>query len=61
MIASGVAVVHINTELRVAFRRALQLSLQEDPEQVAAYKYLKGAVLAVEKVVVDKLKVFGGA
>lgn len=57
-IASGVAIVHISTELRVAYRKALQISLQDDPEQVAPYKYLKPAVLAVQKVVEEKLKLF---
>ncbi|MEK9184900.1 MAG: class II fructose-bisphosphate aldolase, partial [Patescibacteria group bacterium] len=57
-IAAGVAVIHINTELRVAYRDALKLSLQNNPEEVAPYKYLKDAVLAVEKVVSERLKLF---
>jgi len=40
-IAAGVAIVHINTELRVAFRDATRLALQESPDEVAPYKYLK--------------------
>ncbi len=55
---AGAVIVHVSTELRVAFRSALQLSLQEDPEQVAPYKYLKPAGVAVEKVVIEKLKIF---
>jgi len=57
-IASGVPIVHISTELRVAYRKALALSLQENPDEVAPYKYFKSAVLAVEKVVEEKLKLF---
>lgn len=57
-IDAGVVVVHINTEIRVAYRDALKLSLQANPEEVAPYKILKSAVLAVEKVVEDKLRVF---
>jgi fructose-bisphosphate aldolase, class II len=57
-IQSGIAVVHISTEIRVALRQALQLSLQEHPDEIAPYKYLKGAVLAVEKAVEEKLKIF---
>ncbi len=57
-IKNGVSIVHINTELRVAYRKGLTLSLQENPEEIAPYKYLKGALLAMEKVVEDKLKVF---
>ncbi len=55
---SGAAIVHVSTELRAAYRKALQLSLQKDQEQVAPYKYLKPAVVAVEKVVAEKLKLF---
>lgn len=55
-ISNGVAVVHINTELRVAFRKALQISLQENPDEVAPYKYLKPAVQAMEKAVEEKIK-----
>lgn len=57
-IAAGVAVVHINTELRVAYRDALKRFLQENPDEVAPYKILKPAVLAMQKVVETKLKIF---
>ena len=54
----GVAIVHVNTELRLAYRRALQLSLQDNPDEVAPYKFLKPAAMAVEKVVEEKIKIF---
>ena len=57
-IAAGVAVIHISTELRVAYRDALKRSLQENPEEVAPYKILKPALLAMQKVVENKLKIF---
>ena len=57
-ISAGMSCVHINTEIRVAFRQALVKSLQENPDEVAPYKYMKDAVLAVEKVVEEKLKLF---
>jgi len=55
---AGISVVHINTEIRVAFRKALVKSLQENPDEVAPYKYLKDTVKAVEAVVDEKLKLF---
>ncbi|TSC67581.1 MAG: Ketose-bisphosphate aldolase, class-II [Parcubacteria group bacterium Gr01-1014_72] len=58
-IEGGVAIVHINTEIRVAYRKALAKSLTENPDEVAPYKYLKPAASAVEAVVAEKLKVFG--
>ena len=57
-ISAGMSCVHINTEIRVAFRQALVKSLQENPDEVAPYKYMKNAVSAVEKVVEEKLKLF---
>lgn len=57
-IKAGMPVVHVSTELRVAFRQALVKSLQANPDEVAPYKYMKDAVLAVEKVVEEKLKLF---
>jgi fructose-bisphosphate aldolase class II len=53
-----VAIVHINTELRVAFKKGLMLSLQENPDEISPYKYLRGARTAMQKVVEDKLKLF---
>ncbi len=57
-IKAGVAIVHINTEVRVAYRDALRLSLQESPDEVAPYKILKPAVRAIEKVTSERLKLF---
>ena len=54
----GVTIVHINTELRVAYRQALQKSLQENLEETTPYKYLKEPVKAIQKVVEEKLKIF---
>jgi fructose-bisphosphate aldolase class II len=56
-IEAGVAIVHVNTELRVAFRSGLVKSLQENPEEIAAYKYLKPAKLAMQKIVEEKLRI----
>ncbi len=59
-IAQGIAIVHINTEIRVAYKQGLTLALQEMPDEVAPYKFLKGAVKAVQDVVTKKLKIFNG-
>ena len=59
-INAGVSIVHVSTEIRVAYRKGLQIALQENPDEVAPYKYLKEAVKAVEKVVEEKLKLFVG-
>lgn len=57
-IKEGINIVHINTEIRVAYRDALKLSLDGNPDEVAPYKFLKPGVEAIEKVVEARLKLF---
>jgi fructose-bisphosphate aldolase class II len=58
-IEAGVAIVHINTEIRVAYKDALVKSLTEaNKDEVAPYKYLPMAKDAIKAVVLQKLKVF---
>lgn len=57
-IAAGVAVVHINTELRAAYRKGLVRGLEENQEELAPYKYLKEPMRAVQRVVEEKLQIF---
>ena len=57
-IRAGISIVHINTEIRVAYKEALDKYLKENPKEVAPYKILKPAVDAIEKVVEQRLKLF---
>ncbi len=57
-IKEGIAIVHINTEIRVAYRDAVKKALADHPDEVAPYKIMKGAVEAMEKVVTARLKLF---
>ena len=57
-IRSGITVVHINTELRVAWRHGLEQGLAKSTEEVVPYKILPYAVDAVEQVVISRLQVF---
>lgn len=57
-IKNGVAIVHVNTELRVAFKEGVEEGLAEDPNEVAPYKYMDNAEEEMKKVVVEKLKLF---
>lgn len=59
-IKAGISVIHINTEIRVAFKQALEKFLKENPNEVAPYKILKPAVEAIEQVVENRLKLFSG-
>jgi fructose-bisphosphate aldolase, class II len=57
-IDAGVAIIHVNTEIRVAFRDALRKQLQEEPDEVAPYKIMKPSVQAMQAVVKEKLRIF---
>ena len=57
-IANGVSIVHINTEIRVAYKQGVMKGLAENPDEVAPYKFLKPSVKAVQDVVEKKLKLF---
>ena len=57
-IKAGIDIVHINTEIRVAFTSALRKSLADHSDEITPYKYLPSAIEAVEKVVEARLKLF---
>ncbi len=57
-IQSGVVIVHVNTEIRLAFKTALQKGLDENKDQVAPYKILKPAQDEMKRVIIEKLKIF---
>ena len=59
-IAAGINIIHINTELRVAWRESLGESLARDPNEVVPYKILRPVVDSVKQVVSSRLKLFHG-
>jgi fructose-bisphosphate aldolase class II len=57
-IAAGITIVHINTELRVAWRRGLEEGLSKRPDEVVPYKILPLAVESVKQVTLSRLALF---
>ena len=57
-IQAGLTIIHINTELRVAWRRGLEESLKAHARDVTPYKILPGAESAMEDVVARRLALF---
>jgi fructose-bisphosphate aldolase class II len=57
-IHAGLNIIHINTELRVAWRRGLEEALQSHPQEVSPYKILPTAEQAVKKIVAGRLSLF---
>lgn len=57
-IDAGIAMIHINTEIRLAWRKAVAAYLQENPDEVVPYKVLEPARLAVAHVVEQRLRLY---
>jgi fructose-bisphosphate aldolase class II len=57
-IKAGVAIVHINTELRLAYRDALRKSLQGD--ETTPYKFLTPAIDEMKAFLTAKMRMFAG-
>jgi fructose-bisphosphate aldolase class II len=57
-IAAGINIIHINTELRVAWRQSLERSLAADRNQVVPYRILQPVVESVKQVVSGRLLLF---
>ena len=57
-IDAGVSIIHINTELRLAWRRGMEEALKEKPDEIVPYKLLPIVVEEVKKVAENRLKLF---
>jgi fructose-bisphosphate aldolase, class II len=57
-IAAGINIVHINTELRVAWRRGLDAALARKPGEIVPYRVLPLVVDAVAEATRSRLSLF---
>lgn len=57
-IKAGVRIVHINTEIRLAYKEGIEDGIES--EEVAPYKFMLPGVEEMKKVIIDKLKLFNG-
>ncbi|MGA7523608.1 MAG: class II fructose-bisphosphate aldolase [Acidobacteriaceae bacterium] len=57
-IGAGINIVHINTELRVAWRDGMVQALARQPDDVVPYKLLPPVVDAVKQVAASRLRLF---
>jgi len=55
-IAAGINIVHINTEIRLAWRRGLEAGLARDLDEVVPYKILPSAVESVKQVASSRVE-----
>ena len=57
-IKAGIDLVHINTEIRLAWQRATKIHIDEYPDDIAPYKVGKSAIHAMHEVILEHLKLF---
>lgn len=57
-IGAGINIIHVNTELRLAWRKGVEEGLAEEPGEIAPYKILPDAVRDIKEVVISRLKLF---
>jgi len=59
-IAAGVNIIHINTEIRLAWREGMEEGLKAHPDEVAPYKIMPEAKAKIFEIVLARLKLFNG-
>jgi len=59
-ISAGISVVHINSEIRLAYEEAVKKFVNENPNEIVPAKILQPAVDAIEAIVESRLKLFNG-
>lgn len=57
-ISNGIANIHINTEVRMAYREGLEETIKKFPEETTPYKFLDEAVEKMKEVVEEKVRIF---
>jgi len=55
----GIVKININTELRLAWRKFLEKSLRKNIKEIRPYKILPKVSEEIEKIVTEKIKLFG--
>jgi fructose-bisphosphate aldolase class II len=57
-IDAGITIVHISTEIRVAWRKGVERGLEEKPDEVAPYKIMPAAIEGMKAVIGARMKLF---
>ncbi len=59
-IKAGIAMIHINTDLRVLYQKTLEESLTTHPSETTPYKFLEPSVEAMKNYITQKVLLFAG-
>ncbi len=57
-IKAGISMIHINTEIRLGWKRGMENALKNNPDETTPYKLLAGSEAEVHRIVLEKLKIF---
>jgi fructose-bisphosphate aldolase class II len=57
-IEAGMTIIHISTELRLAWRRGLEATLAAEPDNLVPYQLFRKSSEAIQDVVTHRLKLF---
>lgn len=60
-VRAGVSKININSDMRVAYRDTLEKALKDNPDEYAVIKLMPEVIEAVQKVVEEKIELFGSA
>ncbi len=58
-IKNGIVKVHFNTELRMAYINGIKKALSENPKETTPYKIFPAGMDAMQRLVEQKIKIFG--
>ena len=59
-VKAGLRMIHINTELRIEYRKGIEKGLASDPTEIAPYKFLGEGAKAAEECAYKRLMLFAG-
>ncbi len=57
-VKAGIALVHINTDIRVAYRKGIEEGLSKDANEIAPYRFLAPGVAGVQKETERYIRLF---
>lgn len=57
---AGCAIIHINTDIRIAYRKGIGAALAANADEIAPYKFLAEGTKAVQETTVRYLRLFAG-
>lgn len=57
---AGASIIHINTDIRVAYRKGIEAALAENADEIAPYRFLAQGTKAVQDMTEKYLRLFAG-